>query len=279
MKKKKTTSKTFGRQPERKPRMRNTAKIRPINTASVVREDGKERLQKILATAGVGSRRACEEMILEGIVTVNGQVVAELPAFADALGDDIRVNGRRIKQAEKVYYLLNKPKNVLCTSADPYGRKIAVDLIPTKERIFCVGRLDADTTGAIILTNDSELTNRLTHPRYELPKVYSVRVRGKMEGEDIDKLKKGVWLAEGKTQKAMVKVLHRTPQETTLELTIKQGLNRQIRRTMASIGFKVLGLRRVKIGDIDTKGIPLGGYKKLTKSQIGYLKKATGLIE
>lgn len=240
-------------------------------------EHGKQRLQKILAAAGIGSRRACEEMILEGAVTVNGTLVNELPAFADPAVDDIRLDGQRIKQEKKVYYLLNKPKGYICTNSDPMGRPKAIDLIESPERIFCVGRLDADTTGAIILTNDSDLTNRLTHPRYELPKTYQVKIRGKMEGEEIDKLKKGVWLSEGKTERAAVKVLRKTNEETLLEISIRQGLNRQVRRTFAHLGYKVMALKRTQIGNIVLKGIAVGAYKRLTGAQISYLKKATKL--
>lgn len=237
----------------------------------------RERLQKILAAAGVDARRKCEELILAGAVTVNGEVVDSLPAFADPATDDIRVHGERIKPAAKVYYLLNKPKGVICTNRDPQGRPRAIDFVDTSERIFCVGRLDADTTGAIILTNDSELTNRLTHPRYELSKVYKVVVRGRMEGADVERLKKGVWLAEGKTGRAAVKVIHRSNQETTLEISIRQGLNRQVRRTFATLGYKVKSLKRTQIGDIVLKGIPEGAYKPLTGKQIDYLKRATKL--
>ncbi|MBL7215483.1 MAG: rRNA pseudouridine synthase [Phycisphaerae bacterium] len=243
----------------------------------VEKHEGKQRLQKILAAAGIGSRRKCEEFIMEGAVTVNGTLVNELPVFADPELDDIRVDGERIKQSKKVYYLLNKPKGVICTNADPMGRPKAIDLIDCAERIFCVGRLDADTTGAIILTNDSELTNRLTHPRYELPKTYQVTIRGRMEGEDIEKLKKGVWLSEGKTERAAVKVLRKTNEETLLEISIRQGLNRQVRRTFAHLGFKVKALKRTQIGNIVLKGIAVGSYKRLTNAQIAYLKKTTGM--
>lgn len=237
--------------------------------------NGKQRLQKVLAAAGVASRRNCEELILEGVVRVNRKVVDELPAFVDPEKDIITVDGKRIHAAEKVYYLLNKPKGVICTSSDPYGRNTAVDLIDCPERIFCVGRLDADTIGAIILTNDSELANRLTHPRYELPKTYEVRIKGQLDGAAIEKLKKGTWLAEGKTGRAAVKVLKRSRDETLIQIVIRQGLNRQIRRSIARVGFRVRGLKRTKIGNITTKGIPLKGYKKLTKAQVEYLKKAT----
>ncbi|MHC4524597.1 MAG: pseudouridine synthase [Planctomycetota bacterium] len=240
---------------------------------------GKQRLQKILAAAGIDSRRKCEELILEHAVTVNGEIVNELPAFADPDKDDIRVNGQRIKQPEKVYFLLNKPKGVICTNSDPQRRSKAIDLVDCSERVVCVGRLDVDTTGAIILTNDSELVNRLTHPKYELPKTYQVVVRGRMQGTDVEKLKKGVWLSEGRTHGAAIKVLRRTHQETMIEISIRQGLNRQIRRMIAQLGYKVKALKRTQIGDIVLKGIAVGSYKRLTKPQIAYLKRATTITQ
>lgn len=255
-----------------------TKKIQKIRNKESFVSSGPQRLQRILAAAGVDSRRKCEELILEGAVTVNGRIVEGLPAFADPQTDDIRVNGQRIRQAEKVYFMLNKPKGVICTNFDPQQRRRAIDLIDCAERIFCVGRLDVDTTGAIILTNDSDLTNKLTHPRYELPKTYQIVVRGRMEGADVEKLKKGVWLADGKTGGASVKILRKTNLETTLEIRIRQGLNRQIRRTFAALGYKVRSLRRTQIGDIVLKGIPVGGYKPLSQSQISYLKRATEMV-
>jgi 23S rRNA pseudouridine2605 synthase len=234
-----------------------------------------ERLQKVLAAAGIDSRRKCEELILDGLVRVNGKVVDTLPAFVDPEKDAIIVNGRRLKPAEKVYYLFNKPKSVICTNFDPEGRKKAIDFIDTPHRIFCVGRLDADTTGLVILTNDSELTNRLTHPSYELPKSYIVDVEGIADGPCIEKLKNGVWLSEGKTGRASVKVLQRNQKASMLEITIRQGLNRQIRRMFAKIGLKVKSLKRVKIGKIDAKGLGVGKYRKLSIAEITYLRNAT----
>jgi len=236
---------------------------------------GKVRLQKFLASSGVDSRRNCEELILEGHVRVNRKVVDTLPAFVDPEVDLVTVNGRRVNVAEKVYFLLNKPKGYICTNYDPQGRKKAIDLIDTEERIFCVGRLDADTTGLIILTNDSELANRLTHPRYELPKTYEVMLKERISGEAIEKLKKGTWLSEGKTGRAAVKVLKRTQWDSLIEITIRQGLNRQIRRMLAKVGCRVKSLKRTKVGNINIKGIPVGGYKRLTKSQVAYLRRMT----
>ncbi|MGD2095427.1 MAG: pseudouridine synthase [Phycisphaerales bacterium] len=234
-----------------------------------------QRLQKVLAAAGVDSRRKCEELILSGVVRVNRKVVDELPAFADPQKDVITVNGRKIRAAQKVYFLLNKPKGVICTNRDPHGRRKAIDLIHTNERIFCVGRLDADTTGLIILTNDNELANRLTHPRYGLAKTYFVKVKGKIKTEQIEKLKKGIWLAEGKTGRASVKVLKRGHKESMLEVTIRQGLNRQVRRMLAKVGLPVKALTRIRIGKLTARGLGSGKFRMLTRAEVTYLKKTT----
>lgn len=236
---------------------------------------GKVRLQKFLASAGVDSRRNCEELIEEGHVNVNRRTVDTLPAFVHPEDDVVTVNGKRVKLAEKVYFLLNKPKGVICTNADPQGRKKAIDLIETKERIFCVGRLDIDTTGLIILTNDSDLANRLTHPRYELPKTYEVALKERIGGEAIEKLKKGTWLAEGKTGRSAIKVIKRTQKDSIIEITIRKGLNRQIRRMLAKVDCRVKSLRRTRVGNITLKGVAVGKYKEMTKSQISYLRSMT----
>ncbi len=233
-----------------------------------------QRLQKVLAAAGVDSRRKCEELILDGAVCVNRKVVDKLPAFVDPEKDIITVNGKKIRAAQKVYYLLNKPKDVICTDSDPQGRKKAIDLVRTHERIFCVGRLDADTTGLIILTNDSELANRLTHPKYEVAKTYVVRVKGEITSEQIEKLKKGVWLAEGRTGGASVKILTRRHTESLLEITIRQGLNRQVRRMLAKVGLPVKSLTRTRIGGLTARGLGIGKFRALTRDEVTYLKKA-----
>ena len=234
-----------------------------------------QRLQKVLAAAGVDSRRNCEELILSGVVRVNRKVVDTLPAFVDPEMDVVTVNGRKIQAARKVYFLLNKPKGVICTNRDPQGRKKAIDLVQTHERIFCVGRLDADTTGLIILTNDSELANRLAHPRYELPKTYVVGIKGQIAGEQVEKIKKGIWLAEGKTGRASVKILKRGYKESSIEATIRQGLNRQIRRTLARVGLRVKSLTRTRIGKLTARGLGVGKSRPLTKTEVAYLKKTT----
>jgi len=228
-----------------------------------------------LAAAGVGSRRKCEELIRSGEVRVNRRVVNKVPAFADPDKDLITVSGRRIRPVRKVYFLLNKPKRVICTNFDPQGRKKAVDFIDYDGRLVTVGRLDADTTGLIILTNDTELVNRLTHPRYRVPKTYTAVVKGRIEGPAIEKLRRGVWLAEGKTGRASVKVIKRGPRESVIEITIRQGLNRQVRRMLAKVGLPVKSLQRTRIGKISVRGLGVGKYRPLTKAEISYLHRLT----
>jgi pseudouridine synthase len=237
----------------------------------------KVRLQKVLAAAGVDSRRNCEELILEGAVRVNGRVVDTIPAFVDPDEDVITVNGRKIREAQKVYFLLNKPKGVICTNYDPQGRRRAIDLVPARERIFCVGRLDIDTTGLIILTNDTELANKLTHPRYEVAKTYVAAVEERVDAAAVARLKKGVWLAEGKTSPAMVKVLRQGPRESLIEVTIHGGLNRQARRMLANVDLPVKSLKRTQIGKISSKGLGVGKFRPLGHAEVAYLKKITSL--
>jgi len=234
-----------------------------------------QRLQKVLAAAGVDSRRKCEELILDGAVRVNRKIVDTLPAFVDPEKDVIIVNGKEIRAAKKLYYLLNKPKGVICTNSDPKGRKKAIDIISSPQRIFCIGRLDIDSSGLIILTNDSELTNKLTHPKYKVAKTYAVTVKGHLSGESIEKLKKGIWLAEGKTDRTSVKILNRGRSESTLQMTVKQGMNRQIRRMLAKVNFDVKYLKRTQIGRLSLRGLGVGKFRQLRPSEVEYLKKLT----
>jgi len=233
----------------------------------------RERLHKILAGWGVDSRRNCEQLILGGAVKVNGKIIDTLPAFADPKIDIITVSGRKIRPENKVYYLLNKPKGFLCTNNDPAGRKKAIDLVPPGGRIFCVGRLDADTTGAILLTNDTALADIVTHPRHELPKTYIVTIKGKVSTEAVEQMKKGVWLSDGKAVPGKVKIIKAQAAESILEIKISQSLNREIRRIMAKFGYKVTALKRLAIGKISTYKLGIGKFRPLTKGEIDYLKK------
>jgi 23S rRNA pseudouridine2605 synthase len=177
-------------------------------------------------------------------------------------------------QGEKVYYALNKPRGVLCTNQDPAGRPLAVQLIPEKRRIFCVGRLDLDTEGLILLTNDGELTNLLTHPRYGIPKTYIGKVDGAVSGTQIEHLKRGVRLAEGRTQGALVRIRKRSRQSSVLEIAIEEGLNRQVRRMLAAVGLKCRRLKRVRIGPLRLGFLPEGAFRKLSQVELEQLIQA-----
>ncbi|MCG3177743.1 MAG: Ribosomal large subunit pseudouridine synthase B [Phycisphaerae bacterium] len=236
-----------------------------------------ERLQKVMAAAGVGSRRACEEMIENGRVQVNGQLVSRLPVLVEA-ADRITVDGRHLRREKKVYFMLHKPRGVVCTNSDPAGRRRAVDLMKgVPERVFPVGRLDADSSGLLIMTNDGELSNRLTHPRYETAKTYEVQVDGRIEGPAMEKLIGGVRLAEGKASADRVKLVRRSRNETVLQITLTEGRNRQIRRMLAKVGYEARRLRRVKVGRLELRGVGPGNFRPLTAAEVAELRRSAGL--
>jgi 23S rRNA pseudouridine2605 synthase len=228
-----------------------------------------ERLHKVMAEAGVASRRQCEEMIRDGQVRVNGHIPETFPVLVDLETDRVTVNGRLMRFAPKVYYLLYKPKNVICTNADPQGRTRAVDLLGKMPwRVYPIGRLDADSKGLIILTNDGELTNLLTHPRYGVMKTYSVEIDGTMGEEEIARLKKGIRLSEGKASAEKIEVTNRGRWRTRLEITLREGQNRQIRRMLAHLGHKVQDLTRIRLGPLTLKGLQPGMYRTLSKVEV-----------
>ncbi len=233
-----------------------------------------ERIQKVLAAAGFGSRRACETLVEEGRVTVNGRTVWELPKLVDPKEDTIRVDRKPIKPEKIVYFMLNKPPGVYCTNDDPDGRKRAIDLIKgVRERLFMVGRLDASSMGLLILTNDGELTQKLTHPSFQTPKTYRAEVKGRPTDADLQKLRKGVWLSEGKTAPAVITVIHRDREKTMLEITLREGRNREIRRMLAKTGHRVRRLSRIRMGKLSTRKLPLGACRPLTAEEVRYLHK------
>ena len=239
--------------------------------------EGSVRIQKFLAEVGVASRRGAEELIALGEVSVNGSVVTSLPCFVNPETDEIRAGGRRIKQKKSklVYYLLNKPKGVVCTSKDEFGRPTVVDMVSYVEprRIYCVGRLDVESTGVLILTNDGDLTQHLTHPSHGVPKTYVVTIEGVVETSAIDKLKKGVYLDGRKTTGAGLRVMNRTKTLTTLEITLTEGRNREIRRMVERVGHKVLNLKRVAIGPITDRGLGAGNFRELSRREVQQLRK------
>jgi 23S rRNA pseudouridine2605 synthase len=200
--------------------------------------------------------------------------VDELPAFVDPETDAITVGGRRLKHPRLAYFLVNKPKGMICTNRDPQGRPRAIDLVPTSERIFCVGRLDVDTTGLLVLTNDAELTNLLTHPRYKVSKTYVAKVAGQVDPDAVERLKKGIWLAEGKTARAGIRIIKSGRKQSMLEITIQQGLNRQVRRMLAKVGLAVQSLKRTRIGPLRVQGLGVGRYRPLTRAEVASLKGA-----
>ncbi|MGC9455800.1 MAG: pseudouridine synthase [Phycisphaerae bacterium] len=237
----------------------------------------KERIQKVLAHAGVASRRVIEEMILQGRVTVNGELLTDLPCFIDPRKDDVRVDGRRVRKQEapKVYYLLNKPQKVVCTQRDPQNRPRAVDLIPDiPQRVYCVGRLDADSTGVIILTNDGDLTEFVTHPRYGVEKTYVVEIDGRLDEKKVQKLKDGVYLDGRPGSGSKVRVLRSNNRRSLLEITLREGRNREIRRTLARLGHKVRRLKRTAIGPVTDRGLKIGSYRRLSPSEVEKLRRS-----
>ena len=239
-----------------------------------------ERLQKVMAEAGIGSRRYCEEIIREGLVKVNGVVVQKPPIMVDPKQDRIVVDGRRLKFERKVYFLLNKPKKVVCTNSDPQGRIRAIDLLKgVKERVYPVGRLDTDSKGLVIMTNDGELANQLTHPKYGVAKTYIAEVAGSVSGADIEKLQKGMYLAKGKASMGKVKILRRGPKQSLLEVTLREGRKRQIKVMLGRLGHTVKQLTRVRIGKLTLKGLGVGKYRVLTAAEVKGLHRLSKRVD
>jgi pseudouridine synthase len=232
-----------------------------------------ERLQKILSQAGIASRRASEKLMLEGRVTVNGTTVTELGTKADPGHDDIRVDGRRIKTAaQHRYLLLNKPRGYVTTRSDPQKRATVIDLLRgVREYIYPVGRLDYDSEGLLILTNDGDLAAKLTHPRHGVPRVYEARVLGDPDAHDVSRLAKGVTVEGRRTEAAEVVALG----PGRLRITVREGRNRQVRKMCDAIGHPVTELRRVAFGPIRDPKLKTGQWRDLTPQEVDRLKKAT----
>ena len=229
-----------------------------------------------MAEAGIASRRASETMIRDGLVKVNGKVVIDLPVLVDPQHDTIVVQGRKLRLEPKVYFLLNKPRKVICTNADPQGRRRAIDLLTgVKERVYPVGRLDTDSQGLLILTNDGELANQLTHPRYGITKTYVADVDGQATAETINKLKKGIYLPQGKAYVENVKILRCGPRRSLLEIALREGRNRQIRLMLLRLGHKIRRLTRVSIGRLTLRGLGVGRFRPLTAAEVKALQKLT----
>ncbi len=233
-----------------------------------------ERLQKYLAECGIGSRRKCEEYILQGKVKINGKLVTELGVKILPQKDKVEFEGKEVKKESRlIYILLNKPIGYVTTAEDQFSRDTVLDLVKVRERIVPVGRLDMYTSGALILTNDGEFVYKVTHPKHEINKTYTVTVKGIVEKDDVEKLKNGVKIDDYITKPAKVKILKTDFEKniSRLEITIHEGKNRQVRKMCESIGKKVIALHRSKIGEIGVKDLELGKWRYLTKKEVDKL--------
>lgn len=229
------------------------------------------RLQKFLAEAGIASRRKAEELILQGKVSVNGNIVTELGTKINPNIDVVEYNGKKvIAEEEKVYILLNKPIGYVTTAKDQFSRDTVLDLVKVKQRIVPVGRLDMYTSGALILTNDGDFVYKVTHPKHEVEKTYNATIRGNVNNEELEKLRNGIIIDEYKTSKAKARILKRDEEKniTRVEIIIHEGRNRQVRKMFEAIGKNVIALHRGKIGKIAVNDMQLGTWRYLKPQEI-----------
>lgn len=232
-----------------------------------------ERLQKYIANCGISSRRKAEELILQGKVKVNGELITQLGFKVDTDKDEVFVDGKLIKTIEeKIYIKLNKPTGYVTTVKDQFDRKCVIDLVNIPERIYPVGRLDYDTSGLLLLTNDGELSNRLMHPRYKVYKTYIARVKGRLNATDIGWLRHGVKIDDYTTAPALADIIETDGIKTKVKISIYEGKNRQVRKMLESVGKTVISLKRVSFGNIELGDLKSGEWSRLSKKEIEYLK-------
>ena len=259
--------------PQTKNRQRSNVSSQSRNGKAIAPSGGLERLQKVLAAAGIASRRQCEKLILEGRVEVDQRVVTKLGTKVDLATQSVRVDGVPLVQSQLVYYVINKPKGVVCTHRDPSGRMRIIDLVPDETaRMFSVGRLDRESEGLILLTNDGGLAQQLAHPRYGVEKTYHVQVAGLTDRAILQRLREGVQLAEGKVGVAAVRMKRAYKQSTILEISLREGKNREIRRMLAALGHKVQRLKRVGLGPLKLGKLPQGEARPLTHRELSALR-------
>jgi len=247
-----------------------------MNAKEQDNDGNQERLQKVLAHAGVASRRECEKLILAGRVTVNGKIIRKLGTKVDPETDDVRVDTEPVRSPKHpVTYLVMKPKGYICTVHDERGRQTVMDLLPpTDRRLYPVGRLDEDSEGLLLMTDDGSLANLVTHPSHGIQKTYELRIRGRIEGAEVKRVESGVWLSDGKTSSSRIRIKKRGRDISKLEVTISEGRNRELRRMFAKLGHPVLSLRRMRIGPLSSKGLRVGSWRKLTLKEVRDLKAA-----
>ena len=238
-----------------------------------------ERLQKILSAGGVASRRLAEDLILQGRVTVNGAVITELGTKADPEQDDVRVDGRRVHaQKHARYILLNKPRGYVTTRSDPQGRRTVMDLLKgVREYVYPVGRLDYDSEGLLLLTNDGDLAAKLTHPRHEVERLYEARVRGVPDARALDRLSRGIVIDGRRTSHAAVEITGGREGQSIVEIAVHEGRQRQVRKMFDAVGHPVIRLRRVRIGPIADANLRTGYWRELTPQELARLRRACKL--
>ena len=252
---------------------RPPARRRPRPAAPRTNAQPGERLQKVLAAAGLASRRSAEELILEGRVEVDGQVVTELGTRVDRQRQEVLVDGEPLPRPKLVYFAVHKPSGVVSTARDPAGRTRVTDLLPPDAgRVFNVGRLDLESEGLILVTNDGELANQLTHPSHGVEKIYEVQVAGHPDPEVLAQLRKGVHLAEGSARAVNVRAKGRRKNSTILEMVLDEGRNREIRRLLARVGHKVQRLTRIAVGPLRLGDLPRGAVRRLTPEEVRKLR-------
>lgn len=283
----------------RKPRKTRESRARTEHpsVAPYRQKERGERLQKVLADAGVASRRECEALIIEGAVTVNGKTIDTLPAWADPAQDRIEVYGRPLRPAEKhVYVMLFKPRGTVCTNSDPEGRPRAIDLVkhPTRARLYCVGRLDLDASGLLILTNDGEFANRLTHPRYEVAKGYDLTLDGRLDAAALASIRKKIFAEPARAAakstaksaaksaatsggedetKSSIRLISTDSEKSVVHMELCEHRNLQIRDLMLSLGFPVKKMRRTSFGPLKLKGLAVGEWRDLAPREIDQLMR------
>ena len=263
-----------GSQSKRSPAKRTSKKSTKKSTKS---DPNVQRLQRVMAAAGIGSRRDCEAIILAGRVEVDGQTVVELGTKVDITKQSVYVDAVQLKTQPLQYFMLNKPSGIVSTSSDPSGRMRVIDLINTRNRVYNVGRLDKSSEGLILVTNDGDLANQLTHPRYGVEKKYHVQVVGHPNRESLQALTDGVYLAEGRAKATSASYLRRAKETSWIEVILQEGRNREIRRLLAKIGHKVLTLKRVAIGPLRLGELPSGAHRELTGSELRALQSASSV--
>ena len=255
------------KQSKKAPPRKRAVRVTPASVA--VESDGKMRLNRYLAGCGVCSRRAADKLIEEGRVTLNGKVVDELGTRVDPGTDEVAYDGEKITLEAPVYVLFNKPKDVVCTNARNEVRKRAVDFLAgVRGRIYTVGRLDAESEGLILLTNDGDFAQAVAHPRHGVPKTYAVLVRGRVAPESLKKARGGVWLAEGRTGGGDMRIERMSRDRTYLKVTLREGKNREIRRVFSRLGHNVISLKRTRIGALSLHGLRAGGHRFLRPEEV-----------